>query len=123
MLSLKQREAFLDRADLIRRLNAVGESQRAALMHRDLSGQADDIIRKSALTTLGGSAHASHAHHAQGAAFAREFAHAVTHPRKVAKPQAAAKPKAQPKATAKAQAKAKPVRNRKKGPPRYVPAA
>lgn len=102
MLSLKRREAFLDRADLIRRLNAVGEQQKASLMLRDINGAADDLQRRSAVTELAKQAHTHHAHVARVSALASDFVRALA-----------------------ASRKAKPVlkRNRKKGPPRYAPAA
>lgn len=98
MLSLKRREAFLDRADLIRRVNAAGEQQKAGLMLRDINAAADELQRRSAVAELAKQAHAHHAHVSRVSALVD---------------------KALPSR------KAKPVlkRNKKKGPPRYVPAA
>jgi hypothetical protein len=129
-LSLKGRESLLNQADRIRRLNDASEARKAALMHRGLSGQIDDILRRPAAASV------NHAYHAQGALL-RNFAQA-THPQgrePTGQPKARPKPKAAPSVTAnapgrrKTPTKQKPPkgyteldrrRHTKKGPPRYV---
>lgn len=64
-MNLAKRRLYLDNVDFIRRLNQVGHDRRAALLHRNLSSEAErlggDLLKIQRL----GNTSSAHRHHLQ----------------------------------------------------------